>query len=361
MSEASFIKRRWKLLVNILTVIALVVLVYAVRHQLFDTFQNLKKVHLWALLLLIPIEWLNYDAQARLYKHLFAVLGNRLSYKFLFKTSLELNFVNSVFPSGGVSGISYFGVRMRSRDITGGKATVVQMMKLMLLFLSFEILLIFGLLFMAIGGRVNSVVILVASSLSTLMVVGTIAFVMIIGHEKRINATFTALTKCANWVIHLVRPKHPETINIAKARAAIEELHGNYKVIESHYKELKWPFFWALVANVVEVAAVYVVYVAFGNWVNVGSVILAYSIANFAGLVSVLPGGVGIYEALMTGVLAVAGVPAALSIPVTVMYRILNMLIQLPPGYYYYHKTLHAQPAAEEAVKHSIEGEGPRA
>lgn len=353
MSEGSFVKRRWKLLVNIATVVALVVLVYAVRHQLVETLQNLKKVHVWALLLLIPIQWINYDAQARLYRGLFKVVGNNLSYKFLFKTSLELNFVNSVFPSGGVSGISYFGVRMRNNDITGGKATLVQMMKLLLLFLSFEILLIFGLLFMAIGGRVNSLVILVMSSVSTLLVVGTIAFVMIIGHERRINATFTAVTKALNWLIHIVRPNQPETISIAKARGAVEELHSNYKIIETKYRELKWPFFWALIANLVEVLAVYVVYIAFGHWVNLGSVILAYSIANFAGLVSVLPGGVGIYEALMTGVLVATGVPAALSIPVTVMYRVLNMLIQLPVGYYYYHKTLHSDDKAKiEAVTH---------
>src|SRR5882672_8071567 len=118
MSEISFIKRRWKLLLNVFTVVALVVLLYAVRAQVGDTIQNIQKVHAWALLLLIPIQWLNYDSQARLYQGLFKVVGNNLSYKFLFKTSLELNFVNSVFPSGGVSGISYFGVRMRSRDIT---------------------------------------------------------------------------------------------------------------------------------------------------------------------------------------------------------------------------------------------------
>jgi uncharacterized protein (TIRG00374 family) len=316
-------------------------LLYAVRAQVGDTIQNIQKVHAWALLLLIPIQWLNYDSQARLYQGLFKVVGNNLSYKFLFKTSLELNFVNSVFPSGGVSGISYFGMRMRNgKDISGGKATVVQMMKLMLLFLSFEILLVAGLLFMAINGRVNDVVILAAGSLSTLLLVGTFAFVMIIGSQRRIAGTFTYLTRVLNRIIRIVRPKHPETINIAAARASVEELHVNYKVMERNYADLRWPFFWALIANATEVLAVYVVYIAFDQWINLGAVILAYSIANFAGLVSVLPGGVGIYEALMTAVLAATGVPAAVSLPVTVMYRILNMIIQLPPGYYFYHRTV---------------------
>jgi uncharacterized membrane protein YbhN (UPF0104 family) len=45
----------------------------------------------------------------------------------------------------------------------------------------------------------------------------------------------------------------------------------------------------------------------------------------------------------MTATLVAAGIPAALSLPVTIMYRILNSFIQLPIGAYYYYKTLHAR------------------
>lgn len=350
MSEKAFLKRRWKLIVNVLTVLALVGLVFAVRHQLYDTIRNFSKVNIWVLLLLLPVEWLNYHAQAKLYDGLFKMVGNKLSYRFLFETSLELNFVNSVFPSGGVSGISYFAMRMRSEreKITGGRATLVQLMKLALLFLSFEILLIIGLIMITIGGHVNSFVILLAGILSTLLFVGTFAFALIIGHERRIQATFSFMTQVLNRLIQIIRPNNPETINMGRLRITVEELHQNYKLIERRYRELKGPFWWAFTANFAEVLAVYVVYIAFGHLVDPGSVIIAYSVANFAGLISVMPGGVGIYEALMTGVLVATGVPAALSLPVTVMYRVLNMLIQLPPGYYFYHRTLHRHNGEED-------------
>src|SRR4051812_8285329 len=106
MAESSFIRRRWKFIVNLITVVALVVLVIAIRHQLSQTFHDLFRVHAWALLLIIPVEFLNYDAQARQYQGLFKIVGNQLGYWQLFKASLELNFVNNVFPSGGVTGIS---------------------------------------------------------------------------------------------------------------------------------------------------------------------------------------------------------------------------------------------------------------
>jgi uncharacterized protein (TIRG00374 family) len=351
MSEHSFIKRRWKLLLNIATVLALLVLVVAIRDQLIHTLKNLTEVNAWALLLLIPIQMLNYHSQTEMYRGMFAVVGNKLRYWSLYKISLELNFINHVFPSGGVSGISYFGVRMRGNEITGGRATLIQLMKLVLLFLSFEVLLIAGLLFLAVGNKANDFVILVTSSITTLMVVSTFAFVMIIGSQKRITATFTFLTKAINKVLHFFLPKSPETISIARVQRVFEELHVNYKLIESRWKDLRWPFVWGLVANATEVASIYAVYIAFGEWVNIGAVILAYAVANVAGLISVMPGGVGIYEALMTGVLVASGVPAAVSLPVTVMYRMLSTLIQIPPGYYFYHKALHS-PDVAEAVAH---------
>jgi uncharacterized protein (TIRG00374 family) len=343
MSQQSFFKRRWKLLLNIITLLALAILIYAIRDQLADTIKNLQHVNTWLLLLLLPAQALNYHAQTKLYQDLFAVVGNKLPYRLLYRASLELNFVNHVFPSAGVSGISYFGARMRNPDITGGKATVVQLMKLVLLILSFEILLVAGLLFLALGNKANDFVILVTSSLTTLMVIGTMGFALIIGSKQRISATFTFLTKLINRILHTFRPKHPETISIVRVEHLFEELHGNYKLIESQWRKLKWPFFWALMANITEVLSIYIVYLAFGEAVNIGAIILAYAVANFAGMVSILPGGVGVYEALMTATLVAAGVPAGLSVSVTVMYRVLNTLIQVPPGYLLYHQALRGQ------------------
>jgi glycosyltransferase 2 family protein len=130
-------------------------------------------------------------------------------------------------------------------------------------------------------------------------------------------------------------------LNIEKARETFTELHENYKELRKRKKELRMPLIYGLAANLTEIGAIYVVYIAFGHWVNPGAVIIAYAIANFAGLVSVLPGGVGIYEGLMTGTLAAGGVPAALSLPVTVMYRVVNFAVQMPVGYYFYQKALH--------------------
>jgi uncharacterized protein (TIRG00374 family) len=347
----SFWKRHWKLLLNIVTMLALLLLAFAIRHQLVETIENIQHVNWWFLLLIVPIEFLNYHAQAKLYQGLFAITGNLFSYKNLMKLSLELNFVNHVFPSGGAAGISYFSLRLRNEGVSVAKSTLVQAIKLVLLIVSFEILLMLGMFILAVNGKASNLVIFIGSSLSTLMLAVTVAFLYVVSRKSRIDSLFTSLTVVVNRVIHFVRPKHPEAISIRAAKGLFSEFHDSYMAIRQQMSKLKAPFWWAMLANVTEVAVILAVYYAFGEFVNIGAVILAYAVANFAGLVSVLPGGVGIYEALMTAVLATAGVPARISLPATVMYRVLNTLVQVPSGYYFYHRSLRAGKA--EPVRHN--------
>jgi glycosyltransferase 2 family protein len=341
------IRRQWKLIVTLVTILALAGLIYAVRRQIGETIHNFGRINV-AVLLLIPVwQAINYHAYTKMYQHFLNIFGNNVPYKSMFRAQLELNFVNNVFPSGGVSGVSYFGYKMRTLGVTAGKATLVQIMKFGLLFISFQILLFLALLALAVEGRVNNLMILVASSIATALIFLTIGASYVISSKQRITGFFTGLTRVLNRIIQVVRPKHPETITVAKIEYLFTELHENYLLLKGNFSVLKMPLIWATVANVTEILTIYTVYVAFGELVNPGAVVIAYMIANFAGLVSVLPGGVGIYEALMTGVLAVAGVPAGTSIPVTIMYRIVNMTLQMVPGYIFYNKTLHDRPENE--------------
>lgn len=333
-------RSKWRGALTIVTFVALVVLIYGVRKDIGGVIDNLKKVNAFALIFLLPIEAINYDAYARLYVSLMKILGARVGYRDMYKLNLELNFVNHILPSGGISGISYFTVRMRAFGVSGPKATLSQLMKLLLLYISYQPILILGVIFLVVRGHVNNLIIAAASSLVTLLVVGTFAFVYMIESRSRINTFLTVITKVLNKLIHLVRPRYPETINIKGAQVAFSELHDNYQLFKENWRSLKMPFLYMMIANITEVAAVYVVYIAFGELVNVGAVILAYAVANFAGLISVLPAGIGIYEGLMTAVLAATGISAGVSIPVTIMYRVLNMAIQLTPGYYFYQRSL---------------------
>lgn len=333
-------KSSWKLILTVITFIALVALAFFARKEIAQTFRNFKEINSMILVLMLIGQALNYHSYTRMYQRLMEILSEKIAYWRMVSIALELNFVNNIFPSGGVSSFSYFSLRMKAEGVSTGKSTLIQMMRFILTFVSFQVLLFLGLVMLAIGGNANQLALLAAGSLATLLFVGTLLIAYVVGSQRRINAFFTYITKFLNRIIHVFRRAHPETINIARVERVFTELHENYMLLKNNPKVLKGPLINALWANIGEIFTIYVVFLAFGQVVNPGAVIIAYAVANFAGLISVLPGGVGIYEALMTGVLAAAGVPAGISIPVIVMYRILNMALQLPPGYYFYHRSI---------------------
>lgn len=341
MSQNSFLGRNWRLILNISTIVAMGLFLFFIKDQIIETFSNIQQIHWWVIVIIILLQAWNYHAQTRLYQGLFNIVGNKFKYKPMYIAAIELNFINNVFPSGGVSGISYFGARLRSKEVTAGKATLVQIMKLLLLYLSFEILLVAALFMLAAEGQINSLVLMVTVAVSTGLIIGTLLFAYVLGSKGRVEGAFHLIKRLTNKLRKKISKQKYQPSELSRVHFLMMELHENYKTIRSRIPELKMPLVQALLANLTEILCIYVIYLAFGSAVNLGAIILAYSVANIAGAVSVLPGGVGVYEALMTAVLVAAGVPVALSLPVTIMYRVLTSAIQIPPGYYFYHRAVN--------------------
>lgn len=335
-----YFKRNWKVILNVVTVLLLGLAVYLVREDIGNAFRDLGRVNAIALLLVFPLQAQNIAAYAHLYQDFLKILGSKQAFSLLLKTSLEMNFVNNVFPSGGVSGFSYFTARLKPHGVSTAQSTLTQMMRFVLTFVSFVAMLFIGLFLLALGGSASNMTILITCSLAFLTVFAVIVGIYIVSKKTRIQAFTRFATRVVNRILQLIRPKHPETIKLAKVQRVFGEMHENYILLKKNFPKLRRPFFYASLANFTEIATIYTVYIAYGQFVNPGAVIIAYALANFAGLVAVLPGGIGVYEGLMTLVLISSGVPAGLAISVTVMYRVINMLLKLPIGYYFYRKAL---------------------
>jgi uncharacterized protein (TIRG00374 family) len=337
---AKKVKKDFKFWLNIITIVALLGLIIITRNQVIDAFEKLRQLNGIALLLMIPLQILNYYAVARLYKDYFKSQGeDKLTSKTMFAIALELNFVNHVFPSGGVSGFSYLNLRLKQSGISSAKSALAQLLRFGLTFVSFLVLLFIGMFVLAFRRHTSPLTILIGSSLAFLTLIGLILSIFIISDVKRIQAFTSFLPKVLNKIASMFRRKK-DIIDISKIDHTMRDLHLDYITLSKDWKQLLRPFWWAMVVNVTDIATIYAVYIAFGSFINPGALILSYGVANFAGLVAVLPGGVGVYEGLMTATLSSAGVDKALALSATVVYRVLNMLFFLPPGYFLYRRVL---------------------
>lgn len=333
------LKTDFKFWLNIITIFALGFLVVISWEQIVAAFNKLSSLNLAALIFLIPFQALSYFAVARLYKDFFDAQGDRVPLKTMYKVSLELNFVNHVFPSGGVSGFSYLSVRMKQLGVSVAKSTLAQILRFALTFISFIIILLFGMVVLAFGENTSPLIILICSTIIFSTIAGAAIGVYIITSKSRINNFVGWLPKFLNYVGRYFK-RGRDLIDMRRVERTLEELHDDYKVLSKDMKLIRWLCIWALLINIAELMTIYMVYIAFGSFINPGALIIAYAVANFAGLIAVLPGGVGVYEGLMTATLASAGVNKALALSATVVYRVLTMVFFLPIGYFYYHQAI---------------------
>lgn len=342
--------RSIKFWINALTIIAMVLLFVFAREQILQAFKQFANLNILWLLLIIPVQIGNHLATAKFYQSYLKNLGETVRLKELFKVSLEMNFVNNVFPSGGVSGFGYLGVRLKKLGVRGSKSTLMQTSRHFLTFLSFIIYLMIALFLLSMFGSASRFIILIATTLSSFIVFATIIMLYIISDEARVKQFTAALPKLINAVIGFFHRKSKRPINVEKIEALFGDLHKDYKKVKKDWRNLKMPFFWTMTMNFTEVLTIFIVYLSFSEIVNPGAIIMSYAVANAAGLVAVLPGGVGVYEGLMTAVMASAGVNRALALSATVVYRVFNMGLFLPIGYFFYQRALRDDNLQPESI-----------
>lgn len=345
-----------KKILNLLTFAIFGFAVYALRADILATLKNIKNADYFVLALIPFLQYFNYNSTGQIYKWLYKIFNVGVPNKQALSLALELNFIGFVLPTAGVSGLSYLAIRMKDKALPSVSTTVMGV-KILIQNLAFIVFLFSGLLMLSLSGQASNFLILVASSLSLMIVFGGLVAIYIISSKARIRNSTKWLIDLVNFIFiklkHFkgklakrisskkIEKKVTSLVDSEKMLTRLAKLHDNYLLLKRNRKQLIRPFAFGMLANLTELATIYLVFGASGYWANPGAIIIGYAVASAAGIFSVVPGGVGIYEFLMVSVMVSAGVPAGVSISAIVMYRIINSGLSLPVGYYFYHKQLN--------------------
>lgn len=300
--------------------------------QLPDLF---RQVNLFLLFLVIPIQLIGYWANAKLYQSFLAILGYRVELGRLFEAALAINFVNQAFPSGGIAGISYLA-RDLSDQVPTGKSTLTQLGRLAFTHLSFLAVLLAGFLMLFYGGNVNRVTVRVILLLIIVLLGVGIFIVVILNHRPLVERLIQAPVNALNRLWRLIRRK--TLIGKTQLEYFLEEFYQGREIFLQKRGLWHGPGVYALAGNLTELATIYTVFLAFGAALNPGVVIAAYTLANILALSGVATAGAGVYEAAMIGALVALGQPLSLSFSVVLVYRVFNMAVFLPLGFYFYRR-----------------------
>ncbi|MGB4767742.1 MAG: lysylphosphatidylglycerol synthase transmembrane domain-containing protein [Candidatus Saccharimonas sp.] len=332
--------RTW---LSVVTFALIGIILFFSRKEIIHAWQLVGSIQWWILLLIIPIILLGYLAAGEM---IFSYLRQKKLIKHVsiwtqMRISLELNFVNHILPSGGLSGMSYMNWRLGKLGVTAGKATMAQAVRYVAGFGAMAVLLAAAVLFVTIDGTVNRWIILMSSALVTMMIVVTLSCVFLMSSITRMQKFARIVSRLVNGIVKRVTFGRVKSVLTAtRVQEFLEDMHDDYAGLMREKRMLWQPFLWGVFFTLTEIAIFWVVFWALGSPVNPAPILIGYGLASIAGFIIVTPGGAGAYEAVMILTLGIAGMSHGEAIAGIILARVLILLVTILAGYVLYQQVV---------------------
>ncbi|MFZ1243119.1 MAG: lysylphosphatidylglycerol synthase transmembrane domain-containing protein [Candidatus Saccharimonas sp.] len=327
---------------SIITFVLIALILYLTRHELVHAWNLLQQVNIWLLLLVFPASAISYLAGGEM---IFSYLRQKgfvkdVSPLTLMRISLELNFVNHAFPSGGVSGISYTNWRLGKYGISNGRATMAQIVRYAMGFVALVVFLAVAMIWVTADGAVNRWIILMSAILVGATLAVSFAGMFFLDSKRRLAKASQYLTSFVNTFGRRVLRRKKPLLRDGVVLGFFDDMHEDFMELKQDKKLLIKPFVWGLVFVIMEIVPFWMTFKALGVDVNPASILIGYGAAIVTGFFFATPGGAGAYEAVMVAVLTISGVGQGQAIAGTVLYRVIALLTTLVLGYVFYQLTI---------------------
>ena len=224
---------------SVLTLAVLAIIIFLSRHELVKAWNLFLHADLWLLFLLLPFQIIVYFAGGEM---IFSYLREKnlihhISRLEQTRIALELNLVNHIFPSGGVSGISYTTWRMHKLGVSSARSTFAQVIRYVTGFLSLLVLLVIAVLALAIDGKVNRYIVAASFLLIIVVLALTFGLIFVFSSKRRMQATAAKLSKFINTLVKIVTlGKKRRVMKSKKVEEFFVDMQDDFQDLSNHPK-----------------------------------------------------------------------------------------------------------------------------
>lgn len=307
----------------------------------FGQFQQLinviKKINVWILVGVVFLRFLYYWTNTKYFESYLKNFNHRPPFKDLFKDIVVVNFADTIFPTGGVSGIAVLRGRLRKHNISAHTSTVAQAFYRGFTGISFIILLILSLVMLFFSRKIEMVSFRLILVVLLFMLVASILIFGLLSNRKLLTRVSYLFTRPFNWALKKLKRN---SLGKEQLYELIERFYETIEDFRKNWQMLVMPFFWCFLSLLIDITSLYLVFVAFGVYPNPGVVIAAFLVAMTLSILSFFTSGIGVFELGMVGILVGLGMGFDISFSASIVYRFIALWLFLPVGLYFYKKAM---------------------
>lgn len=268
---------------------------------------------------------------------LLGLIFNRIGYIFPFLIRFRISsmpaFTMNFLPIGlagpAVFEYSYF----RKNEVESGSIIVMWILRFILNYCAFLILFLIGLILVPIYPQLSFSPKIIAPIIFIIILSFSIYAVYLYKHPQKFWLVWVKLFNFVNSVLKKFK-KLP--IDLDQQKEIFSDIYTGIELFSvkkrsSIYAVLSGILYWFG-----DMLCLYFVFLSFGFSVHPGILIFGYSIATILGIISAVPGGLGVVEGAMVLIFSSMGVPAALALTAVLVFRLFSFWIWMPIGFFSY-------------------------
>jgi len=321
-------KRRWLLWLLIVAFLWVVVSRFTEIEKLSRTLAQGQWQWVLVAALLQAVYYVAYTA---LYQAAFDTVEVKSRVRDLLPVMFASIFVDVVTPSGGASGAALFVNDAVRRGQSAARAAAGTILVLAADFTAFSLVLLVGLSYLFLQHDLQAYEL--AGSLILLAIIAGLIGVLLLGlwQPAQLLRLLGGLQEAANWLA--ARLRRPPILAADWATRNTDEFSQAAVAIATHPRRLARALAVALAAQAVNLLSLFTLFLAFHQPIQFGPLVAGYAVGILFLVVSPIPMGIGVVEAIMPLVYISLDVPPEAATVVTLAFRGLSFWLPFVAGF----------------------------
>lgn len=291
---------------------------------------NAKKYYI---LIAIIFEIISYMGAAWLLGIILSRLGYKISFFNRFKISSIAAFAMHFFPisSFGEGAVDYYF--LRKQKVEAGSILLMLVLRVVLTYIAFFTVFLIGLAlvptapYLKLSPKIISLVIFLIVALVI------VYMIYLYNHKDKFRVGWHKFFRVFKPFVNKVRGKE---VGETQETEIFEDIYHGIGLFGKKKRFMFLSVMAALVFWLGDITCFYFVFQAFNYNIHWGVLIFGYCSATLLGMISFIPGGLGVVETSMGLIYTGMGVPGSLAVMVVLVFRFFSFWMWIPFGLYSY-------------------------
>lgn len=311
-------RARWRAVFLTLSLVAVVWIAWHARAELSAAIGALGALRLWVLAAALVLEAAAVACLAQVYRSSLEAVGGQVTYRQGLQVSMGAFTLSRVLPGGGAAGAVWAAARLRDAGVDRLRAVTSVVIEGLLAMATLGMIVTLGAVAAMGRGHVSIASVLSVFAVAAVFVLGGWAAVAAVRSSRFRHRALAA----AGRMVPPLRPR------LASWRVAVDDIAetlppGSRLAAVVGWSSLNW---------LLDVAALWVVFVGLGFRMEVGVLLVGFGVANLATALPHTPGGLGLVEAGMTATYVALGAPTHVALAAVLAYRLISFWLPVLAG-----------------------------